>query len=207
MYQQRISPLPFLYFIITLISSHFTYAAIINYDEMEFDLNKDLKMEKMLLSKKLGLDLVQILSSSKDLLFEHEFTPMGKSSKFAKISQVIIDSEHQCLLLYYFQGVTGVSSPKKSSRLLSLCYKVSNLKDMQLQDLGYTSWDYLGVSSFLKLEGVVNINKYIFYGKIKTLLTLSSDERKRAWEFNINDHMWKNLPENKYANYHVIPAR
>lgn len=199
----------FFYVNISLVCSHFytSFAANEVYEKFEMDLNKDELLEKIVLSKKYGLDLIQIFSSKEELFFEHEVTPMGKNSKVTKISQAEIDSTHQCLLVYYFQGKTGVYSPKKSSRLLSFCFNIANIKKMEVQDLGYTSWDYLTVVSYLKLEGQVNIKKYKFYGKEKILLTLSSGERNRAWEFDIKENKWLKLPEYKFAQFQVVPSR
>jgi hypothetical protein len=180
---------------------------IVAIESFDMDLNLDDRMEKVIIAKNNGLDVLQILSPKNATLFQYELTPLGRDSRIQKITQAKMSSNQQCLLAYYNQGKTGVHGPKNSTRIFSFCFKVSNLRKILVQDLGYVYWDYLAVASFQQLQSLVILNRYLFYSKEKILLTLKGDERKRAWEFSLKDTVWVKLPERRYAEYRVIPTQ
>lgn len=186
-----------------------TFALAVEYinDEFSIDLNLDQKNEIIQLKKKNGLDYLAILSSDQKLLFEHELIPMGKNSKLKKISHIKINDQHQCLLGHYFEGQTKVQAPKRSSRLYSFCFLVSNLRKIYVQDLGYIHWDYQSVAGFQTLESLLTYKNHIFQNYPSVLMTLKQNERIRSWQFDSRLGQWINLPERMFAEYAVKPAR
>lgn len=176
-------------------------------DTFEIDLNLDKISEKVVLSKKNGLDQISIFKSDNELLFKHEITPMGKNSFIKKITHVKVNSLQQCLLLHYMEGQTGVKAPKRSSRLLSFCFHTANLKKITVQDLGYLFWDMQSVASYMKEDVNLELKDHFYQSRPSALLILKQLEKVRSWQFDTKESFWIKLPERMYAEYAVRPSR
>ena len=196
-----------IFIILLQLLSTFTLAVEYINDEFSIDLNLDQKNENIVLKKKNGLDYIIIFSHDNKNLFQHELTPMGKNSKLTKISHVIINDQHQCMLGYYFQGQTNVKALKSSSRLYSFCFMVSNLRKVYVQDLGYIHWNYQSVASYQTLESFLSYRNHIYQNYPSVLLTLKQNQRVRSWQFDSRLSQWISLPERMFAEYGVKPVR
>ncbi len=176
-------------------------------ETFEMDLNLDKNNEKVIVSKKNGLDRVSILKPDSELLFEHEITPIGKNSLIRKITHVKINLMQQCLFLHYFEGQTGVKAVKRSTRLLSFCFHAADLKKMTVQDLGYLFWDMQAVASYMQEDVRLEVKEHTTRGQPSALLVLKQLERIRSWQFDSKQAFWTRLPERMYAEYAVRPSR
>ena len=99
----------------------------------EFDLDGDGQTESLLIQKRDGLNVLEVYSAGKDLLFTGSITGTGIDSKIYRLRVVDISKEIRSIIIYFFEGKTQSRYFEASARLYFLTFKKNKMDKMVFQ--------------------------------------------------------------------------
>lgn len=155
------------------------------------DLNRDAQKEGLLISKKDGIDVLEILNSYGKTLLELKLSPLAGDSTIKKVRLVSINKNTDCLMIYYFEGSTKGVNFLSRARLYLVTIEEQNLSKLsayrgphiwvEKQSREQIKWrryysvflkdlDSDGTKEILhKYNGIDRVIKYLGKGKWKRL--------------------------------------
>ena len=151
----------------------------------EFDLNSDGKSESIEIQKRDGLNVIEIYSHDKSLLFSGKITGVGVESKIYRLRVVDISESIRTVLVHFYEGKTQSRQFEATARLYFLTFNKAKMDKMFFQK-GPLYWHEFEASrdQYWRRQYAINLMDLDKDGKNEIFVNFNSIQS--IWQYQKN---------------------
>ncbi len=157
----------------------------------EFDLNGDGKNESIEIQKRDGLNVVEIFSHNKSLLFTGSLTGLGVESKIYRLRLIDVSANVRALLVHFYEGKTQSQRFEATARLYFVTFNKTSMDKFSFQK-GPQYWHEYEAprDQYWRRQYAINVMDLDKDGSKEVFINFNSNQS--VWKYQ-NSGLWREL--------------